>query len=367
MLAEDGLQPECIALAGDVSKVGIADAFEFINALRKTGVLYFFNDREALRRFYFENGELIFTTSENKAERLGEVMVSKGIIDEAQLRDAEQHLRPGAKIGAVLVARKHITPKELFEGVKEQIRAIVSGALTEEKGYFFFAAGPVKHENIVHFNINTRNLLLECIKTLDERNYIKRLLQAAQVKVTRTPGKDITPLYLRVARLLEDGLGIEKVSEITGLSGEEILDVILELRRQGVVSIRPVSKGSREGRDFKRFINDANSWLMDAFSVVASRTGEEKALERLNSFFEDIPDEMDRLFRNVRLDAMGKLDGDRLEKNLQAFPLSRRWEVLLTGMRELFNFVLFEILNTAGREAARPFENIIKLLESSHG
>jgi hypothetical protein len=90
---------------------------------------------------YLKSGRIIFAASKDENDRLGEAMVKAGMITRNQLNatlELHQKSRGLKKIGAVMVEHGFVTPKELFNGLKYQVRGILRGLLLLTKGAYRF-------------------------------------------------------------------------------------------------------------------------------------------------------------------------------------------------------------------------------------
>jgi hypothetical protein len=90
---------------------------------------------------YLKSGQIVFAASKDESDRLGETMVRVGMITRSQLsKTLELHQKSMGlkKIGAVMVEHGFVTPKELFNGLKHQVRGILRGLLLLTEGTYSF-------------------------------------------------------------------------------------------------------------------------------------------------------------------------------------------------------------------------------------
>src|SRR5215510_4364850 len=125
---------------GDLQSISLPDILEFLRVTRKTGILTF--EREDIRKsLYLKDGNVIFATSNLPEERLGELLLSWGKISRDDYDQSVRMLASKKRQGKILVENGAITPKQLWEGVQNQIRHIVYSLYNWENARFQFTEG----------------------------------------------------------------------------------------------------------------------------------------------------------------------------------------------------------------------------------
>ncbi len=77
---------------------------------------------------YVKGGQIVFASSSDGRDRLGEMLVRSGILSREHLDEALNLARQSAglkKIGAILVEKKFVSPRDLFAGLKTQVKDIL--------------------------------------------------------------------------------------------------------------------------------------------------------------------------------------------------------------------------------------------------
>jgi len=111
-----------------------------------------------------KSGQIIFATSQDVRDRLGEIMVSTGKITRNQLERALELHKNNAglkKIGAIMVENGFVTPKDLFNGLKHQVRNIIHSLILLNKGTYRFTE--VLPADVIPLQIDMEELLREVI------------------------------------------------------------------------------------------------------------------------------------------------------------------------------------------------------------
>jgi len=116
-----------------------------------------------------KSGQIIFATSQDVRDRLGEIMVATGKITRSQLEKAlDLHKKSAGlkKIGAVMVENGFVTPKDLFNGLKHQVRSIIYSLILLTEGAYRFTE--VLPPDVIPLQINMEELLREVIQQMKQ-------------------------------------------------------------------------------------------------------------------------------------------------------------------------------------------------------
>ena len=157
-----------LSLSGNLSTTPFSDVIAVLRQQRATGTLTCGTGASA-RSVYVKGGQIIFATSTDERDRLGEVMVADGKITRSQLeRSLVLHQKSAGlkKIGAIFVENGFVTPKDLFNGLKLQVRSIIrSMFLMTEGAYQFDERMPA---DVIPLQINMEELLREIIEQMKQ-------------------------------------------------------------------------------------------------------------------------------------------------------------------------------------------------------
>lgn len=94
-----------MALKGSLEDFGLADILQLIHFQRKSGVLTVEGEMDRIKPMFI-NRDISGVESKKRAEenRLGRVLLKRGLIDEEDLKLAlEEQRRSGGKLGSILV------------------------------------------------------------------------------------------------------------------------------------------------------------------------------------------------------------------------------------------------------------------------
>ena len=163
--------------AGSLAALTPPEVVQFIFSSLKTGVLLLaFGDDPAraatagapaeLRRksIYFRDGQIVFASSSDLADRLGAVLGRSGLVGAEDLERCGRLVKGDRPFGQVLVDEGILDAGQIYEAVTHQVREIVLAALVETAGEFAFLEGPNDESNAVKLPERTRDLILEGLR-----------------------------------------------------------------------------------------------------------------------------------------------------------------------------------------------------------
>jgi hypothetical protein len=144
-----------------------------------------------VRTVVVHEGRLVFATSSDPDDRLGELLLRRGRISLRQLVDAGRAVRPGQRLGTILVHGGVLTPKELVAAVVEHTQEIIYGAFQWTDGRFLLEPGPSPEESIT-LNMRTPDLILEGIQRIESWSRVERGMGGVAARYVRLPqGQEI--------------------------------------------------------------------------------------------------------------------------------------------------------------------------------
>lgn len=144
------------------------------------------------KRVFILDGDIIFASSTNRAESLGEMLVAAGRITMEQHRASTLLLLedPTRRHGQVLVEMGLLSEAEMREAVLEQVQRIVWSLFSIPEGRVTFTLGHERADEVYKLRIPTPRAVLHGCKTVgDAKRLVGRLGNKTSV-FTRPPAPD---------------------------------------------------------------------------------------------------------------------------------------------------------------------------------
>lgn len=354
-----------LVLSADVSALPLADVLHLVNASGRSGLLLF-SFRDHLKSVYFHRGEVVFATSNVKVDRLGECLLRAGGISLEQLREAERRLAPPGRLGKVLVERGFLTPRELWQGVKDQVEEIVRSLFAYASGRVHLWEGEVQPDNVVRLSLPTGRLVAEGLERRDELFRFLAALEDPRVEIARE--EELRDSLEGTERALFDALGSEpsfpglcRRVELDALSAARTLQL---LRRVGAVRIA-------RARDARAYLSESDLHALDEEALRECTAGSVKRLAelaaplvaldgagavrgRLAHVLRDLAPRHPELLEGVRLDRCATVDPDVLLERALALRGDRVAQVR-EALGELAAYLEFELKNHPRIADPEPF------------
>lgn len=141
---------------------------------------------ELTKNIYLENGSVIFASSNDRNDRLGEMLVRRGIISIINYLDASERVVPGKRFGTILVDMDLLTPEQLVWAVKEQVKEIVFSLFGELFISCSYDSSTQARDEMITLNINTPELLRQGILSTDRISWaLSDLEKTEKLKVVK--------------------------------------------------------------------------------------------------------------------------------------------------------------------------------------
>jgi hypothetical protein len=302
---------------------------------RKTGVLRLVQ-HQTTKTVYIDEGRLIFATSNDPDDRLGEVLLHKGTITFRTLEDSARALAIGKRQGTILVENGAIRARDLIEGVSDQVRGIICSLVAWENGTYDFEEGPLPSREVIVLRISTADLLMDGIRRVERWSRIRSAIgdlsqryalsqNAAAIMSSLPLDKDEFGVIASVdgPTTVEDLCAAAHLSDfwvcrtVWGLWAVGILDRVpqdaddVESVQDKTAPHVDAPRGYAIGREIERF-NELHRMLFELVHFElreASRSFWERAFSAISS-------EMPALFEGVAVDAAGELDPIALRRNI---------------------------------------------------
>ena len=351
-------------LQGDLSKIQLPDVLSFMAMIRESGKLVV-RRLELERTIHWNNGEIVFASSNSPEHSLGQFLLRNGKITQAQYDESKRRVTPQLRHGKILVQMGAISPKDLWWGVKNQVLEIMYSLFGWKDGEFAFYdhSDELAHERIV-LQINTSSVIMEGIRRLDESARIREKIPDLDVVFAKVAGAapDFRSLEMSEAEIAiyNDIDGVRNVRELTGrsdLTQFEVTRILFQLLSARLIEELPEATGFRpvfldveDSPELLKIISTYNDMFGRLFETLEKNVGEDEARDIFMSILQNA--ETDELWAGVFFDQFGRFDENMLIANISELPFEKRKAVLDEGLNTLLSVQLFEVsqhLDAAGK------------------
>ncbi len=150
-------------LSGNTRTVPLAAILHMLQHFAVSGMLSV-RSNSIEKCIHFKKGQIVFATSGDSRDRLGEVLVNAGFLTQQNLEQGLALFKKQAgtkKIGGILVENKFVSPKNLYAGLKMQVKEIIYSLFLWNDAEYRFEE--VTAPDIIELQINLQELIAEII------------------------------------------------------------------------------------------------------------------------------------------------------------------------------------------------------------
>lgn len=190
---------------------------------------------DATKILYFKRGEIASAASNAEPDRLANILIQEGRLGTEQLDLARNNLPAGASLGKTLIDMGFLSPSELLQGARRQVRLIVVSCFQSMSGAYEMVPGPLPPE-VTSLGLNTRRLVFDCLQDAGDRAAVIREIGSMEsvFRPTERLAQALSVLKLdpetdRVARMLDGSATLRDISSRTALDDFTVGKVVLAL------------------------------------------------------------------------------------------------------------------------------------------
>jgi curved DNA-binding protein CbpA len=160
-------------LFGSLEDYALPDILIGLQRSQKTGMLHVISG-PIHKNIYFQRGDMIFATSNQMEDRLGDMLVREGRLTPEQYSSSSEAMKNnGKRHGQVLVEMGMLSPKDLFDSVKRSVERIIMSVFSLPPGEFMFKEGPLPTQEVITLKLSAATLIFRGIKQLADARLLK--------------------------------------------------------------------------------------------------------------------------------------------------------------------------------------------------
>jgi uncharacterized protein DUF4388 len=356
-----------LVLCADVRAFSLADVMQLVHASGKSGFLLF-EHADCAKCVYLHAGEVVFASSNQKIDRLGESLVRAGVIATGDFTSASAAYRPPGQFGRFLVERGLLSPRELWDGVKRQVEDIVRSLFAFGAGQVVFWEGEVRPDNVVRLALPTGRLIEEGLEHRLELLSFLAQLEDNRVRLEAVDGAlgQLDGTAAAIVAALGRVASFPAVCQMVGIDPLSGARTVALLDQMG--ALRMVRSG--EGADTPGTEDSLRECVRSHVRLIAELTAPVVAMEgaepvrlRLAEVVREAAERHPQLLAGLELGPGGTIDPELLIERALCFPGDREREVR-TALGELVSYTEFELLNHPKVKNAEEFLEALEPLRA---
>lgn len=329
---------------GDLRLFHVAELLALISSMGKEGVLTLLVPH-ARKAIYFNRGHVVHGASSVEDDRLGEILWRKGMITLEQLGEVLDLVKPGSKLGKLLMDRGLITPRQLYEGIQQQILEIVYSTFHFIKGEFIFEERKLDKKYLAPPELTTRELIQEGLSRLDELTKLDNIFADRKTVLCVRPlhlDVELDEHELHIRGLVDSKRTVEQILETSRMGELETLRTLSRLLNTGQIDReKPKDAKRKQDAQSEDFVQDYAYRIKIIYHKL--KAFDTKAIDRLNAYLSIPTKRYKKIFKNVLLNDEGELDLNTLRQNIRH--LDDGQELALAALTSFYDYSRFQAMD----------------------
>jgi hypothetical protein len=175
-----------MGLCGDIETVSVPELLGWVGSGKKSGTLEVERDK-IIKRIMFRAGRVVGCSSNEPATLMGQFLLSRGKITRKQLGEAMRRQKQSeGNLGEVLIEMGAISLTDQDEFVANKIEETICGLFDWKQAVFRFHTDERPDPNILHVDLEIRQILERGLKRSDERKRSRETIGDPGIVLQRT-------------------------------------------------------------------------------------------------------------------------------------------------------------------------------------
>jgi Domain of unknown function (DUF4388) len=228
-------------LQGRLEDVHFSEILLTISQRKETGVLHVVRYRIE-KDIYFQDGRIVFAKSNDRDERLGELVLRSGKVSYRHLDESSKKVVPGLRLGTILVQEGFLKASDLYLGVIQQVEEIVYSIFDWSDGTFAFRAGDLPTKEVITLSISTPDIILKGISRVWRWSWVRDWIGPLNTLYVRKDDWEaiakkmsVTPQIQALIDLLEQPRLLEEILDISAMSNFETCKLLWAMLIVGMI------------------------------------------------------------------------------------------------------------------------------------
>lgn len=371
----DGLHDDQddLTIRGTLETTSVPELLRSLLASGETGILTL-RGGEATKSIYIQGGRVVFAASNNPDERLGEHLLVTGRITVRHYLEASKLIRPGRRLGAILVELNALEPEDLIPAVEAQVKELLMELFTWTQGDYELVIKEMDPRDLVTVNLSTENLILEGVRRCRAWSQVMRGIgDIGSVPVSTGSTEilyklDLTTEEQEVLNQVNGVSSIEQICEVSYLSHFETCRIlwallVLGVIRRGLAGDTGGLAGVRareEELDLEAVVEKFNQMFGRVYAFLRGRKDQAEIEDFMDACLAEVSRQYGALFDGVDLKNYGRADFEQMLANVADLPAPQRRALIVSGLNELVFVVQLTVRTRYGRDEEAVISGIIK-------
>jgi hypothetical protein len=361
-----------LVIRGEIDNSSVPELLRSLLASGEAGVLTFRNG-EATKTLFVEGGRVVFAASNNPDERLGEFLLVRGRLTAEHYLEASRRIRPGLRLGAILVELGAIEPEDLIGTVEAQVKEVLLDLFSWRRGEYAFVMKDTD-DSMVTVNISTDSLILDGIRRSRSWHQVIQGIGSTDTVFFPTGNTDVlyklelTEEETEILHRVNGRATVDQICQVSYLSNFETCRTLWALQVLGIIRRTVADDAARldEGdqdrhreMDLEQIVEKFNQMFNRIYGFLKGRVADDA-----DSFMvlcqEEVSRQYGALFAGQDLQQYGRADFEQMLANVADLPAEQRKSLMLAGLNELVFIMQLNVRTRYGQQEEAVVSGIIK-------
>jgi len=341
---------------GTLGRLALPELLRELQSTAATGILSLVAGG-ARKALYLRDGRVVFATSNQTSDRLGEVLLREGKITPEQNEASVRALTSGRRQGRSLIELGALTPDELWRAVQSQVREIVLSVLVWDEGEFHFEESVLPERERITVDLDVTALVLEGVRRADPHGSIRARHPDPQLVLEASePPQDglLHPWEQHVLSLVDGDRSVMEICHESEAGEAPTLTALYALLATGILrakgrKVRALDQDFVPGDTALAVLDSFNQMYRYVYGYMAREVGP-IAENVIAKYLNTVRDAHPAVLGGVALRKDGSLNETAVERNLARMAEDDRRSALVAALNELLYAELLAIKRTLGAD-----------------
>ncbi len=351
-----------ITLNGEPSTISIPQVFHAISISGTTGI-FIWQQGSREKKVYIHQGRIVFASSNQKTERLGEILVRNGWVRAADYIKASSKVGDKKRLGQILIDMGALNKEDIKTGVIEQVREIIYNLFNAAEGEYTFQEQGQLPREVITLDINTSDLIMGGVRRISNWDLIFQTLGAMDVILEPASGIDQKRLdsvlaedEMHIFELVNGEKSVQQICRTVGGNDFETCRTLMGLlcanfiRRITDAEIAVIEE-KRAKHFFSKTVQCYNQLFSYVYRYLNERVGK-LGDTNLSHYLEEIKGDHAVLLKGIFLLPDGTLAEEVLRENYETLPGEARRSAFLEALKGLLSAELAAVRESLGEKDA---------------
>lgn len=366
---------ELLTIKGNFETSSIPELLFSIYKSKETGILKC-TSASTEKCIYLYEGQLVYATSNDPDDRLGESLLKHGDITITQYIEASKLISSSKKLGAILCEMNAIAPEHLIEAIKRQLLDITYSIFLWKYGDWEFIMTNFTQDKILLFSISMESFIFEGIKKI---NYLSKIMNGLS-SMLNTPVKtaDCEKILMNIPLDNEENhilslcngmYNIQTICNLSYLPNIETCKLLWAFKAIGAISLISTGAEVKESKeDIKAeyelmdIVDSYNEIFSFIYNYLSQRINEnvdlvmDKSIQQINQLYNN---------RLAGIDLnYGRVDFDSILHNFSDLSAKDRKNLLISILEELSYTIIIQSKGVLNSDEHKKLLNGVSRLKA---